>query len=241
MSQPVWISHRGYCRDATENTAEAFRAALALGFTHLETDLRSTADGQLVLAHDMELSRISDSVLNIGQTASDYLRRVTLNGGERLLFMDEFLPEFSDYHWIFDIKPEYGLRTIDLLLQWWQKPEYADFFSRRVRFLFWQKKQQNYLLQHKPDAQCMARVGECRRAGLACWLGFPMLAGIRSGVAYALPLRLAGQDIIRPDVVASYRERGARVLAYLPENDKQAQHTLVVGVDEILTNDAPLG
>ncbi|MHC4405787.1 MAG: glycerophosphodiester phosphodiesterase family protein, partial [Planctomycetota bacterium] len=59
MQKPHWISHRGYCGDgAVENSAAAFAAARAVGFRHVETDLRITADGRLVLAHDPSWSRL---------------------------------------------------------------------------------------------------------------------------------------------------------------------------------------
>src|SRR5690625_2778281 len=58
MGSPVWISHRGFCQDHEENSAQAFRAACAIGFEHLETDLRTTADGHIVLAHDPTMERL---------------------------------------------------------------------------------------------------------------------------------------------------------------------------------------
>ncbi|HEY7883490.1 MAG TPA: glycerophosphodiester phosphodiesterase family protein [Cellvibrionaceae bacterium] len=239
MSQTLWISHRGFSESATENTAEAFRAARQLGFTHLETDLRSTADGELVLVHDKNLKRIAGQNLDVGQTASNYLRRVRLTGGEKLLFFSEFMEEFNECHWILDIKPEQGMRTLEALAKWWQTTEYQDFFNQRVRFLFWQKKQQDALLQKFPQAVCMARVEECRRAGLACLMNMPTLAGIRKDVTYALPPRLMGKDLMRPEMVAKYRQQQGRVLSYLPADNKQTRHSLVVGVDEILTNGRP--
>ena len=58
--KPVWISHRGYTAKAVENTAPAFQAAMDIGFKHLETDLRMTGDGQIVLIHDETLSRLAN-------------------------------------------------------------------------------------------------------------------------------------------------------------------------------------
>lgn len=48
--------HRGARGLAPENTMAAFRAALAIGVTTLETDLAMTRDGVLVLSHDPRLS-----------------------------------------------------------------------------------------------------------------------------------------------------------------------------------------
>lgn len=46
------ISHRGLAHAAQENTLAAFACALAAGFQGIETDVRVSADGELVLLHD---------------------------------------------------------------------------------------------------------------------------------------------------------------------------------------------
>ena len=46
------LSHRGYHEQAAENTLEAFAQAVDLGVDGIETDLRLSADGQIVLFHD---------------------------------------------------------------------------------------------------------------------------------------------------------------------------------------------
>lgn len=240
MSEPIWISHRGFCRDATENTAEAFRAAQAVGFSHMETDLRTTADGHILLAHDPDLLRVGGPPLNVEQSSRDTLEQVRLGQGERLLFFDRFLPEFAHHHWIFDIKPESGMLTLNAVLYWWRQPGYGDFFRSQVRFLFWRKDQQDYLLRHRPEASCMARIEQCRRVGAACLLGLPAGPVIQPGASYALPPRIKGLNLMRPKVLSRYWRHDARVLAYLPESESDTRRALEAGVDEILTNDTPL-
>lgn len=240
MPAPTWISHRGYCREATENTAEAFRAAIDLGFNHLETDLRCSADGHIVLAHDPSLARLCDNDLSPEQTSRQTMEQLRLRGGEQLVFLDNILKEFTNQHWIFDIKPESAIRTINSLLNWWRQPQYADFFRSQVRFLFWHQAHQDYLLQHRPEAVCMARLAQCRRVGFACLLGLPALSGLESGVSYALPPRLKGLPLMRPSILARYRARGGKVLAYLPETESDARDAVNAGVDEILTNGQPI-
>lgn len=240
MNRPVWISHRGYHRKATENSAEAFSAAIACGFTHLETDLRVTADNHLVLCHDSDLERVSGKAIPIATSSRSFLEQQRLNGGERLLFFDSFLESFSGQHWIFDIKPEQGVAVIDALMQWAQQPGWRDFFAQRVRYLLWNPKQQVHLKRLHPQALCMARDSECRRAGMACLLGLPSIAGIQPGISYALPPRLAGINLMRHRILRHYQKRGAKVLAYLPEHDTDSRRVLAAGVDEVLTNDKPL-
>ena len=52
-AQNIYVAaHRGWSEKYPENTMEAFRAAIALGVDQLETDIRVTADGELVLFSD---------------------------------------------------------------------------------------------------------------------------------------------------------------------------------------------
>jgi glycerophosphoryl diester phosphodiesterase len=49
---PIGFAHRGARANAPENTLEAFRLAVRLGATGLESDAWCTADGVIVLDHD---------------------------------------------------------------------------------------------------------------------------------------------------------------------------------------------
>jgi glycerophosphoryl diester phosphodiesterase len=52
LRPPIGFAHRGARADAPENTLEAFRLAVRLGATGLESDVWRTADGEAVLDHD---------------------------------------------------------------------------------------------------------------------------------------------------------------------------------------------
>jgi glycerophosphoryl diester phosphodiesterase len=51
------VAHRGYAAVAPENTLPAFVAAVRGGATHVEFDVRTTADGVPVVIHDRTLDR----------------------------------------------------------------------------------------------------------------------------------------------------------------------------------------
>ena len=96
LHAPIWISHRGLRQPATaahqsmeaaggvgeiergkvlaDNCREAFDRALAAGFTHFETDLRTGRDGQTVLAHDAQLQLDTGAVLTIETASTAALR-----------------------------------------------------------------------------------------------------------------------------------------------------------------------
>jgi glycerophosphoryl diester phosphodiesterase len=54
---PIGFAHRGARANAPENTIEAFRLAVRLGATGLESDVYRTADGAAVLDHDGTVRR----------------------------------------------------------------------------------------------------------------------------------------------------------------------------------------
>src|SRR5688500_17155997 len=54
---PITFAHRGGGAGAPENTLEAFRRALSLGASGLESDARLAGDGEVVLCHNPALRR----------------------------------------------------------------------------------------------------------------------------------------------------------------------------------------
>jgi len=53
------VAHRGASARSPENTLAAFAGALALGVDVIESDVRATRDGALVLSHDADLFRLT--------------------------------------------------------------------------------------------------------------------------------------------------------------------------------------
>lgn len=59
MAPLTVVAHRGASAVAPENTVAAFRRALELGADVIEADVRSTKDGEFVLVHDADLTRVA--------------------------------------------------------------------------------------------------------------------------------------------------------------------------------------
>jgi glycerophosphoryl diester phosphodiesterase len=58
--RPAVFGHRGASGELPENTLAAFERALAHGADYLATDLHRPRDGQIVVGHDSDVSRVSD-------------------------------------------------------------------------------------------------------------------------------------------------------------------------------------
>lgn len=81
---PMIIGHRGLGKahaPEPENGVEALVAALERGAEAVELDVQLTADGEVVLAHDEELRRISDGEGCVAEKTLAELRTLSLRDG----------------------------------------------------------------------------------------------------------------------------------------------------------------
>ncbi|HLU47439.1 MAG TPA: glycerophosphodiester phosphodiesterase [Planctomycetota bacterium] len=102
-------SHRGYPAGGHENTEEAFLRAIALGVDGIETDVRVTADGELILWHD----RLSPSGRPI---ATSTLAEIEREAGFTVPRLSEILALFPHVAWNLEMKSvPAGERTLELL------------------------------------------------------------------------------------------------------------------------------
>jgi glycerophosphoryl diester phosphodiesterase len=98
------IAHRGASGYAPENTLAAFKRALALGATFIETDLQLSRDARFVAIHDDTVNRTTNGTGNVHDLSLADLRRLDAGSwfgseftGERIPTLDEIL-EFSKKH-----------------------------------------------------------------------------------------------------------------------------------------------
>jgi glycerophosphoryl diester phosphodiesterase len=98
------IAHRGASGYAPENTLAAFRRALALGVSFIETDLQLTRDAHFVAIHDDTVNRTTTGQGAVQQMTLAELRRLDAGSWFGSEFMGERVPtlleilEFSGKH-----------------------------------------------------------------------------------------------------------------------------------------------
>lgn len=74
----ILAAHRGDRVGHPENTLAAFRSALELGCDMIETDVRRTSDGELVLIHDRSTLRTSGVDKNVDELTLAELREINV-------------------------------------------------------------------------------------------------------------------------------------------------------------------
>ncbi len=232
-----WISHRGYCAEAVENTRQSFLHAVQSGFKFLETDFQLTKDRHIILAHDEDLKRLCGRNEKISELNRNELKRVEFeNGLGSFFFLDELLDEFRDFGWTFDIKKPFATEIISEFNRLIIDRELKNWVAEQVVFLTWDEAHEKMLKHCFSFAKFYARSSECRRAGVALMGNMPWLSGIQSHKVYSLPSKYLGIDLFRRNFVQAYHKRGTRTLAFLPESKELTQKAIDAGFDEILTN-----
>lgn len=109
-------AHRGASEYAPENTLSAFYLGLLQGANGIETDVRRTADGELVLFHDSKLSRVTDGEGLLAEKTLAELKKLRVFGNSTNGFFDriptyrEFLECFAHY----DIRFAIELKSPDI-------------------------------------------------------------------------------------------------------------------------------
>ena len=108
------IAHRGASGHAPENTLAAFKQAVALGATFIETDLQLTRDARFVAIHDDTVNRTTNGQGAVHDLTLAELRKLDAGSwfgsefaGERIPTLEEIL-EFSkknDVVFYLELKP----------------------------------------------------------------------------------------------------------------------------------------
>jgi glycerophosphoryl diester phosphodiesterase len=71
-------AHRGEHLHHPENSLPAFQAAIEAGMDYVELDVRTTADGQLVLMHDPTVNRMTNGTGKVTEMTLDQIRALDL-------------------------------------------------------------------------------------------------------------------------------------------------------------------
>lgn len=125
LESPFAIAHRGGGAENLENSETAFRHALALGYSVLETDVHASSDGVLAVCHDPHLTRTAESGFEIAQTDWQTLSQVRLRNGDRLLRIEELL-EIVDSETRLNIDPKSDASVAPLISLLEKKPELQE-------------------------------------------------------------------------------------------------------------------
>ncbi|MEW6755804.1 MAG: glycerophosphodiester phosphodiesterase family protein [Candidatus Latescibacterota bacterium] len=96
-TRPLVLAHRGASAYAPENTFAAFDLALEMGAPGLETDVRATADGQLVLLHDERVDRTTNGTGRVAEMALAQVQALDAGSWKGPEFAGERIPTLAAF------------------------------------------------------------------------------------------------------------------------------------------------
>ncbi len=94
--RPLVLGHRGASAEAPENTLAAFRLAMAQGADGVELDVWRCATGEVVVAHDEDLSRVAGTPLRVPDSPLAALRALDVGAWKGERFRGERIPLLAE-------------------------------------------------------------------------------------------------------------------------------------------------
>jgi len=240
--------HRGDRTNFPENTMPAFRAAVELGLDAIETDVRRTKDGHLVLIHDRDVVRTTDGegfvdemtlaqikALDAGSWKGEAFRGTPVPTAEEFLELvapTNIIVNWELKEWPMDHGERRPFETVDLLVELIERYGMAhrsimNSFSERV-------------LEYVADK----------------WPGRFMIHGYPF---YKNPKDFAARPLVdfmdwaviwnkSPEMPAGYREdyeyaekNGCRTCILVPDTEEMYQKTIDMGCNMITSDDPAEG
>jgi glycerophosphoryl diester phosphodiesterase len=107
-------AHRGFSEKYPENTMEAFRAAVDAGADEIETDVRVSADGELVLMHDETVDRTTDGTGKVCEMTLSELKKLDAGVKKGAEFAGTKIPTLRE---LFELVKDHPTLTLDIELK----------------------------------------------------------------------------------------------------------------------------
>jgi len=227
---PIAMAHRGGAIEHLENTLPAFHACVDLGYRYVETDVRVTADGVLVVFHDPTLERVTDRVGRVDQLNWAEVSTARIGGREPIMRLEDLLGAWPDVRFNLDIKAAGVLAPLVRTVHRLGAAEriclgsFSDARIAAARRLF--------------GPSVCTSLGPRGVAALRLSSYSPRAAGlvrIQAGCAQ-VPLQLGGRALVDERFLAAAHARGLQVHVWTVDTEQETTAMLDLGVDGIMTD-----
>ncbi len=232
LPYPRLCAHRGFNTIAPENSLPAFGAAVALGASEIEMDVRETADGELVVCHDDSVDRISNGTGQISEMTFFQLRSLDFGSRHGIHFAGLKIPSLEEVMKAFagkvvinlHVKSVGGMAFPHNIMQRIVELIYKYGFEKRLYFMAEGDVMQTALAVAPEIQRCMA-------AGSTPW----------EIVENALRWQCSKVQLFKPnfneEMIRKAHENGIRCNVFYSDDPAEARNMLAMGIDTILTND----
>lgn len=230
----VAMAHRGGAGHpdlaGLENTLEAFRHAWDLGYSYLETDVQTTADGHLLAFHDHTLERTTDGAGRVSDLTLQQVRDLRVARRAGIPLLEELLAELPEARFNIDLKSR---ETVDPAVRALARSAAHD----RVCVGSF----------HEPTLRAFRRAVRrpvATAVGVATVVAlrfapFPLAAArlLRDpGAVLQVPVRKRGVTVLDRRLLARAHASGRHVHVWTVDEREEMEQLIDLGVDGIITD-----
>ncbi|GAA1772951.1 glycerophosphodiester phosphodiesterase [Nocardioides hankookensis] len=228
------FAHRGGAYhpeiEGLENTLAAFRHAVGLGYSYLETDVHVTRDGVLLAFHDSVLDRVTDRRGEIAALSLSEVREARVGGRESVPTLAELFDAFPDARFNIDLKSDGAVPALaDFIAarDAWDRVLVGSFSRRRTA-------QFRQLTGGRvPTSATLGQIAAFRLVPSA-WLA-SRLAG-DGAAALQIPHRRKRVLVVTPGLVRRAHAAGRQVHVWTIDDADEMRALLDRGVDGLFTD-----
>ncbi|WP_243844425.1 glycerophosphodiester phosphodiesterase family protein [Salinibacterium sp. ZJ454] len=228
---PRVLAHRGFALDAPENSMLAFLRAVALGCSHLETDVHASGDGIAVICHDDDLMRIAGRPERPDQLSMARLAEVPLGHDQTMCSLSDALDAFPDARFNIDIKSaDAVLPTVQAI---------RDAKARdRVLVTSFSERRRRAAVELLPGVATSASAPRFVAALLAAASGsdWALRGALRGLDALQVPEKTLGLAVSAPRILDAFHRAGVEVHIWTVNDVDDMARLFDAGVDGLVTD-----
>lgn len=219
---PRILAHRGLALTAPENSVDAFRDAVAAGATHIETDVRATADGVPVLAHDPELPD--------GRSVAELTLADLRAALPALATLPEALSALPETPFNVDVKDPRAVAATASAVR--------AAGVRRVLLTSFSARRRRAVLRLAPGAPTSASADAvaCAVVGIRLRLPGVLRLALRGVQAVQIPERALRTDLSTPWAIRAVHTAGVEVHFWVVNDASRMRELVARGADGIVTD-----
>ncbi|MFE4226629.1 glycerophosphodiester phosphodiesterase [Arthrobacter sp. NPDC056886] len=237
---PLAMAHRGFSLDGLENSMAAFRAAVDLGYRHLETDVHTTADGVLVVFHDKALDRMTAGQGRIADLPAATVDLARIGGSEPIPRFEELIAAFPEVRLNVDVKDWNSVATLAAAIEahgLHDRVLVASFSDRRRRAVLKQLSRPAASSAGIVSNAVFVLLGPVLPARLMSLVASRALRGVH---ALQVPVRYGAVPVVTPGFIRRAHRHGLQVHVWTVNEPAEMHRLLDLGVDGIVTDRADL-
>ncbi len=209
----------------------AFDAAVALGYSYVETDVHATRDGRLVAFHDDALDDLTDKSGQINDLDWNDVRQARVDGREPVPLFDDLLLNWPDLRINIEPKDDASVAPLLALLAReaaWDRVNIGSFSGARL-------------------ARIRAEVGDKLCTSMGPWdvvrlrlASYRLPVGRFAARCVQVPPRQYGLPVVDRAFLAEAHRRGLPVHVWTLNEAAEIERFLDLGVDAVMSDRALL-